>query len=54
MLLDNSLLEEIAKALPTNKFSNTIKEGLTDGYQRTRKTLIGSNSRWDYFTETSS
>ena len=30
MLHDESLLEEIAKALPTDKFTNAIKDGLTD------------------------
>ena len=30
MLHEDSLLEEIAKALPTDKFTNAIKDGLTD------------------------
>ena len=30
MLHEDSLLEEITKALPTDKFMNEIKEGLTD------------------------
>ena len=30
MLHDDSLLERIAKALPTDKFGNAVKEGLID------------------------
>ena len=37
MLHDDSLLEEIAKALPNDKFANAIKEGLTDSSKPTNK-----------------
>ena len=37
MLHDDSFLEEIAKALPTDKFVNAIKEGLIDPSKLTNK-----------------
>ena len=37
MLHEDSLLEEIAKALPTDQFANAIKESLTDPSKPTNK-----------------